>query len=110
MIRAQGLGTGQLYDNNLVAPLRIEAGTLLVAAAITGGDVLVKGAIVIARYGGSWRGIKPKVAGEHGAVGCLIYSDPRNDGFAGGSVFPAGECKPANAENRDKGAASGHCA
>ena len=38
--------------------------------------VSVKGAIVIARYGESWRGIKPKVAAEHGAVGCLIYSDP----------------------------------
>src|SRR5206468_7017622 len=38
--------------------------------------VSVKGAIVIAKYGGSWRGIKPKVAAEHGAIGCLIYSDP----------------------------------
>ena len=44
--------------------------------------VSVKGAIVIARYGGSWRGIKPKVAAEHGAIGCLIYSDPRDDGYA----------------------------
>ena len=43
--------------------------------------VSVKGAIVIARYGNSWRGIKPKVAAEHGAVGCLIYSDPRDDGY-----------------------------
>jgi len=42
--------------------------------------VSVKGKIVIARYGGSWRGIKPKVAAEHGAIGCLIYSDPRDDG------------------------------
>src|SRR2546428_268766 len=42
--------------------------------------VSVKGAIVIARYGESWRGIKPKVAAEHGAVGCIIYSDPRDDG------------------------------
>src|SRR4030088_389701 len=43
--------------------------------------VSVKGAIVIARYGASWRGIKVKVAGEHGALGCLIYSDPRDDGY-----------------------------
>ena len=50
----------------------------------------MKGAIVIARYGGSWRGIKPKVAAEHGAVGCLIYSDPRDDGYFGGDVFPEG--------------------
>src|SRR6516165_6281065 len=52
--------------------------------------VSVKGAIAIARYGGSWRGIKPKVAAEHGAVGCLIYSDPRDDGYTPGEVFPAG--------------------
>ncbi len=50
----------------------------------------VRGKIVIARYGGSWRGIKPKVAAEHGAVGCLIYSDPRNDGFYQGDVYPKG--------------------
>ena len=50
----------------------------------------VKGKIVIARYGGSWRGIKPKVAAEHGAVGCLIYSDPREDGYYQGDVYPVG--------------------
>ncbi len=50
----------------------------------------VKGKIVIARYGGSWRGIKPKVAAEHGAVGCIIYSDPRDDGYAQGDPYPAG--------------------
>ncbi len=43
--------------------------------------ISVKGCIVIARYGASWRGIKPKLAAEHGAVGCLIYSDPREDGY-----------------------------
>ncbi|MGI8409948.1 MAG: transferrin receptor-like dimerization domain-containing protein [Pyrinomonadaceae bacterium] len=53
----------------------------------------VKGKIVIARYGGSWRGIKPKVAAEHGAVGCLIYSDPRNDGYHQGDVYPKGAWK-----------------
>ena len=57
--------------------------------------VSVKGAIVIARYGQSWRGIKPKVAGEHGAVGCLIYSDPRDDGYQAGDVFPQGPWRPA---------------
>ncbi|HYY98186.1 MAG TPA: PA domain-containing protein, partial [Pyrinomonadaceae bacterium] len=50
----------------------------------------VKGRIVIARYGGSWRGIKPKVAAEHGAVGCIIYSDPRDDGYFNGDVYPKG--------------------
>jgi N-acetylated-alpha-linked acidic dipeptidase len=52
--------------------------------------ISVKGAIVIARYGESWRGIKPKVAAEHGAVACLIYSDPRDDGFFVDGVFPEG--------------------
>jgi N-acetylated-alpha-linked acidic dipeptidase len=50
----------------------------------------VKGRIVIARYGGSWRGIKPKVAAEHGAIGCIIYSDPREDGYFQGDVYPRG--------------------
>jgi N-acetylated-alpha-linked acidic dipeptidase len=62
--------------------------------------ISVKGAIVIAKYGGSWRGIKPKVAAEHGAVGCLIYSDPRDDGYAGGAVFPAGPMRPAQGVQR----------
>jgi N-acetylated-alpha-linked acidic dipeptidase len=52
--------------------------------------ISVKGAIVIARYGQSWRGIKPKVAAEHGAVGCLIYSDPKDDGYFDDEVFPKG--------------------
>jgi N-acetylated-alpha-linked acidic dipeptidase len=50
----------------------------------------VKGRIVIARYGLSWRGIKPKVAAEHGAVGCIIYSDPRDDGYFEGEAYPKG--------------------
>lgn len=50
----------------------------------------VKGKIVIARYGKSWRGIKPKVAAEHGAIGCIIYSDPREDGYFQGDVYPEG--------------------
>ena len=50
----------------------------------------VKGKIVIARYGAGWRGIKPKVAYEHGAIGCLIYSDPRDDGYYAGDVYPGG--------------------
>ena len=62
--------------------------------------ISVKGAIVIAKYGGSWRGIKPKVAAEHGAIGCLIYSDPRDDGYAGGDVFPNGPMRPAQGVQR----------
>ena len=62
--------------------------------------VSVKGAIVIARYGGSWRGIKPKVAAEHGAVGCLIYSDPHEDGYFQGPDFPAGPFRPKDGVQR----------
>jgi N-acetylated-alpha-linked acidic dipeptidase len=62
--------------------------------------VSVKGAIVIARYGDSWRGIKPKVAAEHGAIGCLIYSDPRDDGFFQGDVFPQGAWRPLEGVQR----------
>ena len=62
--------------------------------------VSVKGAIVMARYGNSWRGIKPKVAAEHGAVGCLIYSDPRDDGYFQDEVFPKGPMRPATGVQR----------
>jgi N-acetylated-alpha-linked acidic dipeptidase len=62
--------------------------------------ISVKGAIVMARYGESWRGIKPKVAAEHGAVGCLIYSDPKDDGFAAGEVFPHGPMRPRDGAQR----------
>jgi N-acetylated-alpha-linked acidic dipeptidase len=60
----------------------------------------VKGAIVIARYGRSWRGIKPKVAAEHGALGCIIYSDPRDDGFFQGDVYEQGAWRPARGVQR----------
>ena len=62
--------------------------------------ISVKGAIVIARYGMSWRGIKPKVAAEHGAVGCIIYSDPRDDGYFQDDVFPQGPMRNENGVQR----------
>jgi N-acetylated-alpha-linked acidic dipeptidase len=62
--------------------------------------ISVKGAIVIARYGSSWRGIKPKVAAEHGALGCLIYSDPRDDGYTDGETFPNGPYRPRDGVQR----------
>jgi len=57
--------------------------------------VSVSGKIAIARYGRGWRGLKPKLAQEHGAVGCLIYSDPRDDGYGAADPYPAG---PGRAE------------
>ncbi len=62
--------------------------------------ISVKGAIVIAKYGKSWRGIKPKVAAEHGAIGCLIYSDPADDGYSADNVFPQGPMRPADGVQR----------
>jgi N-acetylated-alpha-linked acidic dipeptidase len=56
--------------------------------------VSVKGKIVIARYGAGWRGLKPKLAQEHGAVGCIIFSDPRDDGYATEDVYPKGPARP----------------
>ena len=62
--------------------------------------ISVKGAIVIARYGASWRGIKPKVAAERGAIGCLIYSDPRDDGYFVDGVFPDGPMRSKDGVQR----------
>lgn len=60
----------------------------------------VKGRIVITRYGEGWRGLKPKLAYEHGAIGCLIYSDPKDDGYAHGETYPKGGWRPADAVQR----------
>ncbi len=60
----------------------------------------VKGKIVIARYGKSWRGIKVKVAAEHGAIACLIYSDPHEDGYFEGDVYPIGPMRPSEGVQR----------
>ena len=63
--------------------------------------ISVKGAIVIARYGEGWRGIKPKVAAEHQAIGCIIYSDPKDDGFFNGDDYPKGGWRPREGVQRD---------
>ena len=60
----------------------------------------VKGAIVIAKYYHSWRGVKPKVAAEHGAIGCLIYSEPQDDGYTRDVVFPEGPMRNSNGVQR----------
>ncbi len=62
--------------------------------------VSVKGAIVIAKYGNSWRGVKPRVAWEHGAIGCLIYSDPADDGYFQDRTFPEGPMRPRDGVQR----------
>ena len=62
--------------------------------------ISVKGAIVISRYGDGWRGIKPKVAAEHGAIGCIIYSDPKGDGYYKGDDYPSGGWRPREGVQR----------
>lgn len=62
--------------------------------------ISVKGAIVIARYGDGWRGVKPKVAAEHGAIGCIIYSDPIDDGYVEGETYPHGPYRPPDGIQR----------
>ena len=88
-------------DGDVTAPLvYVNYGVPDDYAALDRLGISVKGAIVIARYGGSWRGIKPKVAAEHGAIGCLIYSDPRDDGYYQGETFPSGPFRPADGVQR----------
>ena len=62
--------------------------------------ISVEGKIVIARYGGSWRGIKPKVAADKGAIGCILYSDPGDDGFGAGDTYPRGGYRPPQGAQR----------
>ena len=89
---ASGDVTGQLVYVNQGIPADYEY------LAKQGIDV--KGKIVIARYGGSWRGIKPKVAYEHGAIGCIIYSDPKDDGYYQGDTYPKGALRPPDGVQR----------
>jgi N-acetylated-alpha-linked acidic dipeptidase len=60
----------------------------------------VAGKIVIARYGHGWRGLKPKLAQQHGALGCIVYSDPRDDGYFQGEIYPAGAFRPPQGVQR----------
>jgi len=101
--QAEQLPTYNAYsaDGDVTAPLvYVNYGTPDDYEQLARIGVSVKGAIAIARYGNSWRGIKPKVAAEHGAVGCLIYSDPADDGYTQGDVFPTGAWRPRDGVQR----------
>ena len=101
--KAEQLPTYNAYsaDGDVTAPLiYVNYGVPADYEQLERRGISVKGAIVIARYGGSWRGIKPKVAYEHGAVGALIYSDPRDDGFAEGETYPNGPFRPKDGVQR----------
>ena len=89
------------HDGDVTAPLvYVNYGAPADYEQLDAMGVSVKGAIVIARYGETWRGIKPKVAAEHGAVGCLIYSDPKDDGYSRGVPYPEGPMRPAEGAQR----------
>jgi N-acetylated-alpha-linked acidic dipeptidase len=88
-------------DGDVTAPLvYVNYGLVADYEELARHGVSVKGAIVIARYGQSWRGIKPKLAAEHGAIGCIIYSDPAEDGYTQQLPFPKGPMRPAEGVQR----------
>jgi len=88
-------------DGDVTAPVvYVDYGMPADYDALEQRGISVKGKIVLARYGGGWRGLKPKLAQEHGAVGCLIYSDPADDGYAEGDPFPKGGSRPPNGVQR----------
>ncbi len=101
--KSEQLPTYNAYsaDGDVTAPLvYVNYGVPADYETLERNGISVKGAIVIARYGGSWRGIKPKVAYEHGAVGALIYSDPKDDGFGAGETYPNGPYRPRDGVQR----------
>ena len=101
--QAEQLPTYNAYspDGDVTAPLVfVNYGIPEDYARLERLGVSVKGAIVIAKYGRSWRGIKPKLAAEHGAVGCLIYSDPGDDGYHAGDTYPEGPFRPREGVQR----------
>ena len=82
-------------DGDVTAPLvYVNYGTVADYKQLALMGVSVQGKIAIARYGQVWRGVKPLLAQEHGAIGCLIYSDPMDDGYALGAVYPEGSMRP----------------
>ncbi|HEX4782873.1 MAG TPA: M28 family peptidase, partial [Candidatus Sulfotelmatobacter sp.] len=88
-------------DGDVTAPLiYVNYGLMEDYEKLARYGISVKGAIVLTRYGHSWRGIKPKLAAEHGAIGCIIYSDPADDGYVQDAVFPNGPMRPADGVQR----------
>jgi N-acetylated-alpha-linked acidic dipeptidase len=102
-LRAEALPPFNMYsgEGEVVGPLvYVNRGLPDDYEALARLGIDVKGKIVIVRYGGSWRGIKPKVAYEKGAIGCLIFNDPGDDGFTQGAAYPDGAFKHDSAVQR----------
>lgn len=96
--KSEQLPTYNAYsiDGDVTAPIvYVNYGTPADYEQLDRMGVSVSGAIAVARYGQSWRGIKPKVAAEHGAVACLIYSDPHEDGYFRDDAYPKGPMRPS---------------
>jgi N-acetylated-alpha-linked acidic dipeptidase len=88
-------------DGDVTAPVvYVNYGLPADYEALARRGVSVKGTIAIARYGGGWRGLKPKLAQENGAIGCIIYSDPANDGYGTDDVYPKGSGRPPQGVQR----------
>ncbi|THD78229.1 MAG: M28 family peptidase [Phenylobacterium sp.] len=88
-------------DGDVTAPLvYVNYGMPADYDALQRAGISVKGKIVIARYGAGWRGLKPKLAQDHGAAGCIIYSDPHDDGYAVDDVYPKGASRPPHGFQR----------
>jgi N-acetylated-alpha-linked acidic dipeptidase len=101
--QAEQLPTYNAYsaDGDVTAPIvYVNYGAPSDYEQLAAMGVSVKGAIVLVRYGQTWRGIKPKLAAEHGAVGCLIYSDPKDDGYDRGETYPEGPMRPPDGVQR----------
>ena len=101
--KSEQLATYNAYsrDGDVTAPLvYVNYGAPSDYEQLDAMGVSVKGAIVVARYGQTWRGIKPKLAAEHGAVGCLIYSDPKDDGYSRDEPYPEGPMRPPDGVQR----------
>jgi N-acetylated-alpha-linked acidic dipeptidase len=101
--RSDGMGPYNIYgaDGDVTGDLvYVNYGMPDDYEALARRGVDVKGKIVITRYGGGWRGLKPKLAQTHGAIGCIIYSDPQQDGYGAGDVYPTGGWRPADAVQR----------
>jgi N-acetylated-alpha-linked acidic dipeptidase len=87
-----GVGEGELVFANY--------GLIEDYAVLDSLGVSVKGKVVLARYGRSFRGIKAREAEKRGAVALLIYTDPADDGFARGDVYPEGPMRPMRGVQR----------
>lgn len=88
-------------DGDVTAPVvYVNYGTKADYTVLERHGISVKGKIVLTRYGGIFRGIKPKIAAEHGAIGCLIFTDPKDDGYGKGAAYPDGAWRSAESAQR----------